>query len=127
MTMTVAHLVHDVWHIAVIGLGLLLSVFATGHVVLYKRDSRSAHRVGGFRLDCAPIGAVMYFFFGVNRIRRKETFLLRRDLERYRAEATQPGMYAEELQRHPPHHRGYLETPAGSLERRGGVALTAWE
>ena len=42
MTMAVGNLVHEVWHIAAIGLGLLLSVLATGHVVLNKRDSRAA-------------------------------------------------------------------------------------
>ena len=117
MTMTVAHLVHDVWHIAVIGLGLLLSVFATGHVVLYKRDSRSAIAWVGFVWLVPLIGAVMYFFFGVNRIRRKAS-LLRRDLERYRAEATQPECMPEELQRHLPDHGGYLEMLARVV---GGV------
>ena len=48
MTMAVGTLVHDVWHIAAIGLGLLLSVVATGHAVLTKRDSRAAIAWVGF-------------------------------------------------------------------------------
>ncbi len=36
MTMTVGNLVHYVWHIAAIGLGLFLSVLATGHAILNK-------------------------------------------------------------------------------------------
>ena len=34
--------VHHVWHIGVAGLALLLSIIASGHAVLYKRDSRAA-------------------------------------------------------------------------------------
>jgi len=115
MTMTAAHLVHDLWHIAAIGLGLLLSVCATGHVVLYKRDSRSAIAWVGFVWLVPLIGAVMYFFFGVNRIRRKAS-LLRKNLERYRAEATQVECTPEELQRHLPNHGGYLEMLARVVE-----------
>ena len=117
MTMTVAHLVHDVWHIAAIGLGLLLSVFATGHVVLNKRDSRAAIAWVGFVWLVPLIGAVMYFIFGVNRIRHKAA-LLRRNLERYRAQAAQAECLPEELQRHLPDHGGYLKMLARVV---GGV------
>ena len=48
MTMAVGNLVYDVWHIAAIGLGLLLSVLATGHAILNKRDSRAAIAWVGF-------------------------------------------------------------------------------
>ncbi|HVN71576.1 MAG TPA: phospholipase D-like domain-containing protein [Desulfomonilia bacterium] len=101
-------LVHNFWHITVIGLELLLSVIATGHVVLYKRDSRSAIAWVGFVWLVPFLGAVMYFIFGVNRIRRKAA-LLRRDLERYRAQATQQECTPDELQRHLPDHGGYLK------------------
>ena len=46
--------------------------------------------------------------FGVNRIRRKAA-LLRRNLDRYRAQATQPECRTEELQRHLPDRTGHLE------------------
>lgn len=42
MTMAVGDLVFGVWHIAAIGLAVVLSVLATGHAVLNKRDSRAA-------------------------------------------------------------------------------------
>jgi cardiolipin synthase A/B len=117
MTMTVGNLVHDVWHIAAIGLGLLLPVIAAGHVVLYKRDSRSAIAWVGFVWLVPLIGAVMYFTFGVNRIRHKAA-QLRKNLERYRAEATQLECMPEELQRHLPDHGGYLKMLARVV---GGV------
>ena len=81
MTLAVGNLVHHVWHIAAIGFGLLLSVLATGHAVLTKRDSRAAVAWVGFFWLVPIAGAVMYFIFGVNRIRHKAA-LLRRNLER---------------------------------------------
>ena len=117
MTTDVCGLVHDVWHIAAIGLGLLLSVLATGHVVLNKRDSRAAIAWVGFVWFVPLVGAVMYFIFGVNRIRHKAA-LLRRNLERYRAQAAQPECLPEELQRHLPDHGGHLEMLARVV---GGV------
>lgn len=117
MTMAVGNLVHDFWHIAAIGLGLLLSVLATGHVVLNKRDSRAAIAWVGFVWLVPLVGAVLYFVFGVNRIRHKAA-LLRRNLERYRAQAAQPERRPEELKRHLPDHGGHLQMLARVV---GGV------
>lgn len=120
MTMTIGNVVHNVWHIAVIGLGLLLSVWATGHAVLNKRDSRAAIAWVGFVWLVPLVGAVMYFIFGVNRIRHKAA-LLRRNLERYRAQAEQPECRPEELQRLLPDHDGHIKMLArvvgGMVER----------
>jgi cardiolipin synthase len=115
MTMTVGNLVHNVWQIVAIGLELFLSVFATGHIVINKRDSRSAIAWVGFVWLVPFIGAIMYFIFGVNRIRRKAS-LLRKNLERYRSQAAQPECTPEELQRHLPHHGGYLQMLARVVE-----------
>src|SRR5208337_2203731 len=117
MTMAVGNLVHDVWHIAAIGLGLLLSVLATGHAVLNKRDSRAAIAWVGFIWFVPLVGAVMYFIFGVNRIRHKAA-LLRRNLDRYRAQAAQPECLPEELHCHLPDRTGHLEMLARVV---GGV------
>ncbi len=117
MAMILGNLVHHLWHIAVIGLGLLLSVLATGHVILTKRDSRAAIAWVGFVWLVPLVGAVLYFIFGVNRIRHKAA-QLRRSLERYRAEAAQPECKPDELQRHLPDHGGYLKMLARVV---GGV------
>jgi cardiolipin synthase len=117
MMMAFGNLVHDVWHITAVGLGLLLSVLAAGHVVLNKRDSRSAIAWVGFVLFVPIVGPVMYFIFGLNRIRHKAA-LLRRNLERYRAQAAQPECLPEELQRHLPYHGGHLKMLARVV---GGV------
>jgi cardiolipin synthase len=120
MTTTLGNLAHDIWHIAAIGLGLILSVLATGHAVLKKRDSRAAIAWVGFVWFVPLVGAAMYFIFGVNRIRHKAA-LLRRNLERYRAQAAQPECLPEELQRHLPDHGENLKMLArvvwGVVER----------
>lgn len=117
MTMAVDNLVHDVWHIAALGLGLLLSVVATGHAVLHKRDSRAAIAWVGFIWLVPLVGAVLYFIFGVNRIRHKAA-LLRRNLERYQAQTAQPECLPEDLPRHLPDAGGHLQMLARVV---GGV------
>jgi cardiolipin synthase len=80
MMPAVFHFRH-VWHIAVIGLGLLLSVLATRRAVRNKRDPRDAIAWVGFVWLVPLVGAVLLFIFGANRIRHKAA-LLRRNLER---------------------------------------------
>jgi cardiolipin synthase A/B len=116
MTIAVGNLVHYFWHIAAIGTGLLLSILATAHAVLNKRDSRAAIAWVGFVWLVPLVGAIMYFIFGVNRIRHKAA-LLRRSLERYRAQATQYECLQEDLQRHLPDHAGHLKMLARVVER----------
>ena len=54
-------------------LTLLLSVIASAHVVLHKRDSRAAVGWVGLIWLAPFIGSVGYVLFGINRIRRKAT------------------------------------------------------
>jgi cardiolipin synthase A/B len=117
MMMAFGDLVHDLWRIAAIGLGVVLAALAAGHAVLYKRDSRAATAWVGFILFVPVLGAITYFIFGLNRIRRKAA-VLRRDIERYRAQASQPECPPEELQRHLPYHGGHLKMLARAV---GGV------
>ena len=70
-------------------MALLLCIAASGHTVLYKRDSRSAIGWVGFIWLVPLVGAALYFIFGINRIRRQAAGL-RRSLERFRAHETQP-------------------------------------
>ena len=113
-------LAYDGWRIAAVGVGLLLSVWATGHAVLNKRDSRAAIAWVGFIWLVPLVGAVLYFIFGVNRIRHKAA-QLRRNLERYHAQAAQPECLPEELQRHLPEHGGHLEDAGPGRWGRGRI------
>jgi cardiolipin synthase A/B len=99
--------VHGPWHVLFAILALLLSLAASGHAILYKRDSRSAIAWVGFIWLVPLAGAALYFILGVNRIRR-QAILLRGDLEHYRAHETQPQCPPEELHRHLPGHTGHL-------------------
>ncbi len=113
-------LAHDVWHIVFAGLALLLSLVASGHAVLYKRDSRAAIAWVGFIWLVPIVGAALYFILGINRLRR-QAVLLRRHLERYRAHEAQPECPPEELHRHLPGHTGHLTMLArvvGGVVRR---------
>jgi cardiolipin synthase len=98
---------NHVWHFTIAGLAFLMSILAAGHAVLYKRDSRSAIAWVGFIWLAPLVGAVCYFIFGVNRLRRKATFL-RSNLERYCAPGVQTECLPEELNQHLPKHTGHL-------------------
>jgi cardiolipin synthase len=86
--MIAAHLSWDrtlhIWHVSLVGFALFLSVLASGHAILYKRDSRAALGWVGFVWLVPLVGAVAYFVFGVNRLRHKAASL-RANLERFRA------------------------------------------
>jgi len=110
-------LAEEFWQVGVAGLTFLLSVLASAHVLLYKRDSRAAIAWVGFVWLVPLVGAVLYFILGVNRIRRRAA-LLRSDLERYRAHHAEPECLPEELHRHLPGHSGHLNMMARVV---GGV------
>ena len=64
---------YTVW--AVISTGL--AIWATCHVVLTKRDNRSALGWVGIIWLTPFAGAVLYFWFGINRIHRKARRLMK--------------------------------------------------
>jgi len=107
--------VHDIWNIAALGFGLLLSLVATAHVVLYKRDSRAAISWVGLVWLVPLGGAVLYFIFGVNRIRHKAAHL-RRNLERYHAQAPQSECPPDAVQHHLPDYAEHLGMLARVVE-----------
>lgn len=59
-------------------LDVSLDVWATAHVVLYKRDSRSAVAWVGLIWLVPLVGPVLYLLLGVNRIQRRAKALRRR-------------------------------------------------
>ena len=99
--------VHEVWHLVLAGLAVLLAVLAGGHAVLNKRDSRAAIAWVGFICLVPLVGSVLYFVFGVNRLRRQAASL-RGGLERYRAHEAEPAYSPDQLQTHLPGHTGHL-------------------
>jgi cardiolipin synthase len=110
------NLVREAWQWMIAGLGALLATLASGHAVLYKRDSRSAIAWVGFVWMVPLLGPVLYFLFAVNRVRRRAT-LLRSNFERYRAEGTKQKCSPEELQHHLPRHTGHLQMLARMVDK----------
>src|SRR5262245_28813901 len=104
-----------VWHYLVFVLTVLLSVLASGHALLFKKDPRSTVLWVGLIWLTPLVGAVIYFIFGVNRIRRKAV-LLRGDMERYRAHTMMPTFDCAGLQRHLPPDSGHLCALARAVE-----------
>jgi len=61
----------DAWRITAGILTILLAVIASGHVVLYKRDSRAAVAWVGLIWLVPVLGAALYLLLGINRVRRR--------------------------------------------------------
>jgi cardiolipin synthase len=94
-------------HIAA-GLAVLLALCSTAHVVLFKRDSRSAVAWVGFIWLVPLVGSLLYFLLGVNRIRRQAT-LLRGDFKRFRTHPGEQACPSTELKRILPAEVEHLE------------------
>jgi cardiolipin synthase len=104
---TSGNLQFEPWHFAFAGLALLLSILASGHAVLYKRDSRAALAWVGFVWLAPLVGAVCYFMFAVNRVKRRAA-VLRAALARYQASDAEFDCHSHELQERLPAHSGHL-------------------
>ena len=65
---------------------VVMAMWATTHVVLYKRDSRAAIGWVGLVWLAPIIGAFVYFCFGINRIQRKALALRVRDAWKHQSE-----------------------------------------
>jgi len=117
-------LAHEVWHWFVAGFALVLSIVASAHAVLHKRDSRAAIAWVGFIWLVPLLGGLLYFIFGVNRLRRQAA-LLRYGLERYRAHESHPEIPPEELHTHLHGHTGHLQMLARVVGNITGRPLLA--
>jgi cardiolipin synthase len=62
---------HTIWPWIIVLVHSLIVVLASAHVVLTKRDSRSAIGWVGIIWLAPLIGTLLYFTFGINRIQRK--------------------------------------------------------
>lgn len=91
------------WFVAVAG--ILIAIFASGHVVLYKRESRAAVAWVGLIWLTPFIGTLLYYVFGINRIQRR----------------------ARRLRRRRPHLKGTHEPGTGSTKPGQAVSLPMLE
>jgi cardiolipin synthase len=63
--------ISSLWPLLTAIAGFLVSMVATGHAVLYKRDSRAAVAWVGLIWLVPFLGSLLYVLLGINRIRRK--------------------------------------------------------
>jgi cardiolipin synthase len=110
---------HNFWHWSAIAFTFGLALFACGHAVLYKRETRAAIGWVGFICLVPLIGSVLYFVFGVNRLRRRAV-LLRGRLARYRSASLHPECPPDDLAQHVPHaaHLNVLARVVGVIVGR---------
>ncbi|HWV89659.1 MAG TPA: PLDc N-terminal domain-containing protein, partial [Burkholderiales bacterium] len=81
---------------------LVAAVMASGHAVIYKRDSRSAAIWVVLIWVMPAIGPMLYLLMGINRVQRRAK-RLRRDTVRFRSPAAiraeEPGTHLAPLAR----------------------------
>lgn len=63
--------IHPNWPYILTMLSTALSLYAAGHAIMRKRDIRSALGWAGLIMFSPGVGVILYFFFGINRVRRK--------------------------------------------------------
>ncbi|QDU26955.1 Major cardiolipin synthase ClsA [Anatilimnocola aggregata] len=85
------------WTYIFAAVDLVVVLVASSHVVLTKRDNRAALGWVGIIWFAPIIGSLLYFTFGVNRIRRKAQRLRKRESKRVSLQHEQAA--AEELAR----------------------------
>jgi cardiolipin synthase len=95
---------------------LVLALIASGHAVLYKRDSRAAVLWLGFIWLMPLAGAILYFILGINRIQRRAA-LLRGTMERYQTAPHAIPCPPDELEHHLPPHGRHLNGLAEAVEK----------
>ena len=105
-----------IWHYLLVALTLFFSVMASGHALLYKRDSRAATLWVGVIWLLPLAGALLYFILGVNRIRRR-AILLRGKMERYRTAPHATPCRPEELEHHLPARARHLTALAQAVHK----------
>ena len=86
----------------------VISLFAVGHAILWKRDVRSSLGWSGLIILSPGIGALLYFFFGINRVKRK-AIALRTIKERLPYGLSRFAIEPEEVGAHFPQHRDTLQ------------------
>ena len=66
-----SELFYEIWPFIVQGIILLMTLLASGHAILNKRDTHSAVAWVGVIWLVPVLGAVLYVILGINRIRRR--------------------------------------------------------
>jgi len=104
------------WPYLAAGFTFCLSLVASVHAILYKRDSRSALLWTGIVWLIPVGGALLYSMLGINRIRRRAQ-QLRSDVPTYHPPEPLPGCAPETLEQHLPAEAQHLTTLAALMDK----------
>ncbi|MGD9719872.1 MAG: phospholipase D-like domain-containing protein [Pirellulales bacterium] len=110
----------DWWPHIITAISLALMVFASAHVVMFKKDTRAAIGWIGVVVLSPVLGALAYSVLGINRLQRRAINLRRRG-RRFLARESRHAAERDELRRClPPHaqHLASLERLIGELTGR---------
>jgi cardiolipin synthase len=80
----------NLWPHLTAGLVFLIALLAACHAILYKKDSRSAAAWVGIIWFFPLGGVILYWIFGINRIKRKASILRSQILSAYHSEHQKP-------------------------------------
>ncbi len=108
----------EIWAAVAAVLHGLAATAVTAHVLLKKRDVRSAIAWIGVAWLSPGLGAVLYFVFGINRVVRRAVRIRRRVARSARAHGDSPLSEAAKLPRN-------IAAIAGVGERATGFPLTS--
>jgi cardiolipin synthase len=72
---SMADFLADFWPHVAAATVVVVSILAAAHAVLHKRDSRAAIGWVGVIWLSPPMGAILYYLFGINRIQRRAKLL----------------------------------------------------
>lgn len=106
----------SIWHYIVLAVTVVLAVLGSGHAILRKRDPRAATLWLGLIWLLPLLGSLLYFAFGINRIRRR-AILLRGSLSRFRAAPAVENCPVEQLEAFLPPEGRHLATIACSVSK----------
>ncbi len=69
------YILQEFWPLLTAAITFFLAISASGHALIYKRDSRSAVGWVGLIWLAPIVGALLYLLLGINRVRRKASDL----------------------------------------------------
>lgn len=90
-------ILYEIWPHVTAALTLIMTIAASGHAVLHKRDTLSAVAWVGVIWLVPVLGAVLYVILGINRIRRRAV-ALRSGQTRYRSSQNIPYYYQTNIE-----------------------------
>jgi cardiolipin synthase len=125
----ISDFIEKLWPHITATFALFLTIFGICHVVINKKDSRTAVGWAGIIFLFPYLGALLYLLFGINRIKRRASGLRDKSIRSFSAQQ-QTACPTDMLENILPNESGHLmmlERLAGNITRRPLVADSGLE